>query len=107
VDPKFPQIDVGTTATLAFPTPTGSGAGPAEGLTATLFAHMRMPPRFGFLPRWPKVSVRVAGTLGTIDLYNFIGPSVYHYITIESSEHEGGPKRKRTEKQYGNSGWTT
>ncbi|KAH9967102.1 NAD-P-binding protein [Russula compacta] len=103
--PKFPQVDVGTTATLAFP--TSNGTGPADGLTATLNAHFRLPPRFGFLPQWPKISVRVTGTRGTVELYNFAGPWLYHYITVESSEQEGGPLRKRTEKQYGNPGWTT
>jgi hypothetical protein len=106
VDPRFPRVDLGTTATLAFPTPTG-GVGPADGLTATLVAHLRVPPRFGFVPHWPKTSVRVTGTRGTVELSNFVGPWIYHYITIESSEYEGGPMRKRTEKQYGNLGWTT
>lgn len=103
--PKFPQVDVGTTATLAFPTPNGTG--PADGLTATLNAHFRLPMRFGFLPQWPKIFVRVTGTRGTVELYNFAGPWLYHYITVKSSEQEGGPLRKRTEKQYGNHGWTT
>jgi hypothetical protein len=75
--PKFPQIDIGCTATLAFPTPGGS-TGPAEGLTATLDVHFRLPPRFGFLPQWPKVSARVTGTRGSVELNNFVGPG---YIT--------------------------
>jgi hypothetical protein len=106
IDPQFPRVDVGTTATLAFPTPRGN-SGPADGLTATLTAHLKLPQWFGFLPQWPKVSVRVTGTRGTVELFNFPGPWLYHYITVESSEHEGGPMRKRTEKQYGKLGWTT
>jgi predicted dehydrogenase len=106
--PKFPQIDVGGTATLAFPAPGGSTAsGPAEGLTATLDVHFRLPPRFGFLPQWPKVSARVTGTRGSVELSNFVGPWIYHQISVESSEEEGGPLRKRTEQRYGNLGWTT
>ena len=104
--PKFPQIDLATTATLAFPTP-GESTGPAEGLTATLNVHFRLPRQFGFIPQWPKMSVRATGTRGTVELSNFVGPWLYHYITVESSEEEGGPLRKRTEKQYGNLGWTT
>ena len=106
IDPKSPRVDIGTTATLAFPTPRGR-TGPVDGLTATLVTHLRLPPRFGFLPQWPKVSVRVTGTRGTAEVFNFPGPWLYHYITVESSEHEGEPIRKRTEKQYGKLGWTT
>ena len=104
--PKFPQVDIGTIATLAFPTPGGS-TGPADGLTATLNANFRLPRHFGIFPQWPKVSVRATGTRGTVELSNFVGPWLHHNITIESSEQEGGPLRKRTEKQYGNLGWTT
>jgi len=79
VHPKFPQIDLATTTTLAFPTPGGtSGTGPADGLTATLNVNFRLPARLGFLPRWPIVSVRVTGTRGTAELSNYLGPG---YIT--------------------------
>ncbi|KAH9163322.1 NAD-P-binding protein [Lactarius sanguifluus] len=106
--PKFPRVDVSTTATLAFPTSGGSTTnGPADGLTATLLTHFRLPPLLGFLPRWPDLSVRVSGTRGIVDLSNFPGPWVHHNITVESSEQEGGRLRKRTEKHYGNLGWTT
>jgi hypothetical protein len=108
VDPKFPQIDVGTTATLAFPTPGESTTdGSTGGLTATLLASFRLPPLLGFLPRWPKVSLRVSGARGTADLSNIPGVWIYHNITVESSDQEGGPSRKRTENHYGNVGWTT
>ncbi|KAI9459028.1 NAD-P-binding protein [Russula earlei] len=106
IHPKYPQVDIATTATLAFSGSRGS-TGPAEGLTATLNAHFRLPARWGFLPQLPKMFVRVSGTRGTVELYNFPGPWIYHYISVESSEQEGGPLRKRTEKRYGNLGWTT
>ena len=106
--PKAPQIDTATTATLAFPTPGGtSETGPGDGLTATLNMNFGLPARLGFLPRWPNVSVHVTGTRGTAELSNFVGPWIYHYITVQSSEQEGGPLRKRTEKRYGDHGWTT
>jgi len=108
VHPKIPQIDLATTATLAFPTPEGiSGAGPADGLTATFDVNFRLPARLGFLPRWPIVYVRVTGTRGTAELSNFVGPWIYHDITVKSSDQEGGRLRKRTEKRYGNLGWST
>ena len=107
-DPKFPQIDLGATATLAFPNPGESTTdGSVGGLTATLLASYRLPPLLGFLPRWPKMSVRVSGTRGTAELSNFVGPWLHHNITVKSSDQEGGPSRKRTENHYGNIGWTT
>ena len=106
--PNFPQVDAGTTATLAFPTPRESTAeASAGGLTANLLAHFRLPPALGFLPAWPKMSVRVSGTHGTAELSNFPGAWVHHNLTVASSEQEGGRSRKRTEKHYGNLGWTT
>ena len=102
-----PQIDVATTATLAFPTP-GESTGPADGLTATLrlSVHFRLPQQFGFIPQWPKVSMRATGTRGAVELSNFV-PWIYHNVNVESSGEEGGPLRKRTEKRHGNLGWTT
>ena len=102
---KFPRIDLATTATLAFPTP-GESTGTADGLTATLNVNFRLPPRFGFIPQWPKVSMRAIGTRGVVELSDFV-PWIYHNINVESSKEEGGPLRKRTEKRYGNLGWTT
>ncbi len=105
---KFPQIDTATTATLAFPAPGRSaGSGPAEGLTGTLNVNFRLPTRLGFLPRWPNMSVHVTGTRGTAEMSNFVMPWLYHYIVVERKEQEGEPLRKRTEKRYGNLGWTT
>lgn len=103
-----PQIDTATTATLAFPNPRGSAeTGPADALTATLNVNFRVPLRFGLFPRWPDMSVHVTGTRGTAELSNFVAPWIYHYITVKSSEQDGGRLRKRTEKRYGDLGWTT
>ena len=108
VHPKFPQIDLATTATLAFPTPGGtSGAGPTDGLTATFNVNFRHPAWLGIVPRLPNMSVRVTGTRGTAELSNFLGPWVYHDITVESPDQVSGRLKKRTEKRYGNLGWTT
>ena len=106
--PKFPQVDAGTTATLTFPTPGESTTeASADGLTASLLAHFRLPPVLGFIPAWPKMSVRVSGTRGTAELSNFPGAWAHHNLTVVSSEQEGGRSQKRTEKHYGDLGWTT
>jgi hypothetical protein len=108
VNPKFPQLDIGTTATLAFPTLGESTADrSAGGLTATFSANYQLQFLLGFIPRWPKWFLRVSGTRGTAELSNFVGPWIHHNITVESSDQEGGPLRKRTENHYGNLGWTT
>ena len=107
-DPKFPQIDVGTTATLAFPTPGESTTEvSAGGLTASLLAHFRLPPVLGFLPAWPKLSLSVSGTRGTAELSYFPSVWAHHNLTVVSSEQEDGRSQKRTEKHYGDFGWTT
>jgi predicted dehydrogenase len=106
--PKSPQIDTATIATLAFPASGGSGeTGSVDGLTATLNVNFGLPALLGFIPRLPNVSVRVTGTRGTAELNNYVGPWIYHNITVKSSEQEGGRLRKRIEKRYGNLGWTT
>ena len=106
--PKFPLIDVGTTATLAFPTSGESTTdAPAGGLTTSLLASFRLPPVLGFIPALPKMSVRVCGTCGTAELSNFPNAWAHHNLTVVSSEQEGGRSRKRAENHYGNLGWTT
>ena len=106
--PNFPQVDAGTTATLSFPSPGESTTEASTGgLTASLLAHLRLPPVLGFIPAWPKMSVCVSGTYGTAELSNFPVAWLYHNLTVVSSEQEGGRPRKRTEKHYGHLGWTT
>ncbi|KAI0043356.1 NAD(P)-binding protein [Auriscalpium vulgare] len=109
----FPRIDIGTTATLAFPplssasAPSASspGAAPTE-ITAIMTTHFRLPPRLGFIPQFPQVSARVIGTRGEVKLFNYLGPWLYHYITVKTTD-ENGVTKTRTEKAYGNYGWTT
>ncbi|KAI0060731.1 NAD-P-binding protein [Artomyces pyxidatus] len=95
----FPKIDVGTTATLAFASPTSE-------FTANVRAVLRDPLRFGFIPRMPELTARVVGTQGELTLFNFVLPWAYHYITVQSTLKTGA-KQTRTEKHYGKDSWTT
>ncbi|KAI0043357.1 NAD(P)-binding protein [Auriscalpium vulgare] len=107
----FPRIDIGTTATLAFPplssAPSAASpdATPSE-ITTTMTTQYRLAPRLGFIPQFPQVYVRAVGTRGEVSLFNFPGPWLYHYITVKTTD-ENGVTKTRTEKAYGDDGWTT
>jgi hypothetical protein len=90
--PENPKIDAGMHAELAFP----------NAATAALDAHFRLPPRWGFVPRFPQVFVRVVGAQGEMTYSMFPGAYMYHSIDVTSKS--GG---KRTEKEYGIWGWST
>ncbi|KAH7927754.1 NAD(P)-binding protein [Leucogyrophana mollusca] len=105
--PKDSRIDTATTASLLFP----SAAPDSEPIKATLRCDFSVPPRFGFIPRWPDITARVTCERGTVELFNFVMPVIYHSITVRP---EGG--RVRTEKAYtfpdgsgkkGEEWWTT
>ncbi|VDC03638.1 unnamed protein product [Peniophora sp. CBMAI 1063] len=99
---KFPKVDIGTTVELALAPPR---EGAAE-IKATAETHFRLPPRFGFIPRWPQMFVEVKGTKGELHFESFPGSWAYHYITVKTKD-AGGKVHERTEKHYGIEGWTT
>ncbi|KIY45672.1 NAD(P)-binding protein [Fistulina hepatica ATCC 64428] len=78
-------IDGAVTATLAFP----------NDVTATITSDEAMPHHFGFIPRLPQVYVTVKCEGGEVKLYNFVMPTIYHYITV--TPRDG---KSRTEKAY-------
>lgn len=64
---------------------------------------------FGIIPRIPKLKASVACEGGTVEIFNFLIPSYYHYITVKP---HGKPPR--VEKAYtfkgtakGEDWWTT
>ncbi|GJE97739.1 Gfo/Idh/MocA family oxidoreductase [Phanerochaete sordida] len=85
------KIDLGTTATFAFP-------GDATG-TAT--CHMRMPHALGFIPRFPVMQLTVTCERGELSMFNFMIPTMYHTIQVVVREGKGGKSaKKRVEKVY-------
>ncbi|KAA1469097.1 NAD(P)-binding protein [Dentipellis sp. KUC8613] len=112
---KFPKIDLGTTAVLAFPSkPAGvsetSEADSQSTYPVTLKTHFRLSPRLGFIPAMPQVYAKVVGTRGEVKLFNFAGPYIYHYITVKRTNEKGKVVSSRTEKRYGEgekNGWST
>ncbi|TFY71038.1 hypothetical protein EVG20_g1970 [Dentipellis fragilis] len=105
----FPKIDIGTTATLAFPkrehaenaTHSGSespAVSEAETFPATLQSHFRLPPRLGFVPAMIQAHVKVTCERGELYFYNFAWPSFYHYISVKKTDGKGKTVESRTEK---------
>jgi predicted dehydrogenase len=89
-DAKDRRIDVGTTVDLIFPS---SKAG-SEPVRSTIKCSLVYPLRWGFIPL-PEISIRAVCENGSIELFNFVLPVVYHSITVKP---DGG--NSRTEKAY-------
>ncbi|KAG2155904.1 NAD(P)-binding protein [Suillus bovinus] len=89
--PKDPRIDLGTTANLTF----ASSKPGEEPVKSTIRCSLAHPPRWGFIPRLPEIDVNVVCERGSIDMFNFVMPVIYHYITVKP---DGAAPR--TEKAY-------
>lgn len=81
-----PKIDVSTTVSLRFP----------HDITSTLYCSFQHPPLWGLIPRLPEIKARVECEGGTLELYNFVLPTMYHWIKIT----EKGTGKTRYEKVY-------
>ena len=78
----------------------------ANGVTASLTCDLGMPAIWGFIPRFPQFKVVVDCEIGSIDMFNFVMPTLYHAITVKICRG-----RTRVEKVYrggkGEEWWTT
>ncbi|KDQ61328.1 hypothetical protein JAAARDRAFT_30745 [Jaapia argillacea MUCL 33604] len=81
-------IDKGTTAHLALP----------NDVSATLMCSLGLPAWLGILPVLPRVFVKVQCEGGEVDIFNQVGPWVYHSITVK--KREGSGRKQRVEKAY-------
>ncbi|KAJ7632982.1 NAD(P)-binding protein [Roridomyces roridus] len=97
--PEHKQVDKILWATLSF----------GHDITGDIYTNLDEPKYFGVIPRMPKLFVTVQCEKGTVELFNYVVPSYYHYITVSPT---GG--RRRTEKAYtfkgaekGEAWWTT
>lgn len=88
---KDARIDTATSATLLFPPPNPGG----ESVKATIRCDFSVPNLLGFIPRWPDVSVRAVCEQGSVELFNFPQPVIFHTIKVFPA---GG--KPRTEKAY-------
>lgn len=105
-DGSASKVDAGTTATFAFP-------GDATG---TAVCHMRVPPSFGLVPIMPTIFLSVSCENGELKVFNFVMPTLYHWIEVSVKDGKGGKAvKKRVEKVYkplepgvkGEEWWTT
>ncbi|KAG9315749.1 NAD(P)-binding protein [Chiua virens] len=104
--PKDSRIDTATSAELLFP-PSNPGGEPVK---ATIKCDLSAN-QFGFLPRWSDLYVLAECERGSVKLFNFPMPTIFHTITVSPT---GG--KTRTEKAYkfppssgfkGEDWWTT
>lgn len=92
-----PNVDRRVTATLAL----GNGA------TGQLTVDLSSPPKYGILPDY-SISFKVEGSIGSVEMSNFVLASLLHSITVKIKGGHG-----RTEKVYkpkegkGEEWWTT
>ncbi|KAJ7446289.1 NAD(P)-binding protein [Mycena galericulata] len=97
--PEHKKVDKMFTATLELD----------NGIIGDLDSNLSEPKLLGIIPRIPKLTATVQCEGGTIEIFNFLVPSYYHYITVAPSG-----KARRVEKAYsfkgaakGEDWWTT
>ncbi|KAK7455212.1 hypothetical protein VKT23_011087 [Stygiomarasmius scandens] len=81
-----PKVDRGMTATLALP----------NDVIGTITSDLAVPWRF--IPGMPQVSTTVECEGGSVSLFNFSLPTLYHTITV--TKKSGSKTETRTEKVY-------
>lgn len=97
--PQHEKVDQRFMATLAFD----------NDIIGELHANLNESRIFGIIPRIPKLTATVRCEGGTVEIFNFLVPWYYHYITVTPSG-----KPRRVEKAYsfkgaakGEDWWTT
>ncbi|EGN98488.1 hypothetical protein SERLA73DRAFT_183526 [Serpula lacrymans var. lacrymans S7.3] len=92
-------IDTGMAVNLTFPSASPSSSPPEsqpeEPVTATLVADFATPWILGVLPRMPRIFVLAECEQGSVEMFNFVMPVIYHYIQIRPLQGKA-----RTEKVY-------
>ncbi|KAF8074938.1 NAD(P)-binding protein [Lyophyllum atratum] len=102
-----PDVDRGTSATLALP----------NDVTASLRCDLGVPFSYGIIPSVPQIRATVTLEGGEIEMYNFVLPTLYHSIKVTTKGANDKGKKTRVEKVYtfadgqmdgkGEAWWTT
>jgi hypothetical protein len=97
--PEHKQVDKMFWATIAL----------ENDVIGEIHSNLDEPKFFGIIPRIPKLSATVECAGGKVEIFNFLIPHFYHYITVSPSG-----KPRRVEKAYSFKGaakgadwWTT
>ncbi|KAF8317886.1 NAD(P)-binding protein [Clavulina sp. PMI_390] len=64
-------------------------------VTTTIYGDLAMPSRFLVIPRMIQAWIKVDGTEGSVCLYNFIAPSLWHSIEVIEGKGDGAKKSYR------------
>jgi len=86
---KSHLVDRAARATLSFP----------NDITGSIFCDFRMPPSYGFIPKFPDVNLRVKCEGGELSLSNFVLPTIFHSLVVKKFG-KGGKTETRVEKVY-------
>ncbi|KAF8906208.1 hypothetical protein CPB84DRAFT_1770236 [Gymnopilus junonius] len=77
-------------------------------ITAIARCDFALPNLFGIIPRFPQINLKVQGDKGSLEMFNFILPTIYHSITVKT---QGGSKRVervyKAKEGKGEDWWTT
>lgn len=88
------KVDQSTTAHIFLPAPSSSGpSNPDASISASLICNTSHPLKYGIFPMFPTINFELEG--GSVEMYNFVQPTMYHYITVRPKGEEA-----RTEKAY-------
>jgi predicted dehydrogenase len=94
-------VDQGGSATFSLP----------NDAIGSILCDFRLPPRFGIIPSMPRITAKVDCTEGSIELFNFVMPTLYHSITITKKKDGNTTTRKETaytfKEEQGKDWWTT
>jgi len=79
-------VDHGATATFSMP----------NEVIGRISCDLAAPWKFGIVPPWPKFTAKVECEGGEIEIYNYVMPSIYHWIRVRTKDG----RRERIEKAY-------
>jgi hypothetical protein len=103
-DPSSAKIDKRTVAVLDFP----------SSVTGSLIGDLAVAPRLGFIPSWPDLGAVVECEGGRVEIFNFVMPTLYHWIKVTVQGDSDKKQKVRVEKKYdfgsggkGEDWWTT
>jgi predicted dehydrogenase len=92
------NVDRRMEVTLGFP----------KDITATIACDLSVPHTFGLIPKIPKIMLLIQGELGSLEMFNFVMPTLYHSITVKiKGGHTRVEKIYKSTEGKGEEWWST